>query len=226
MSTPDRRSHGVSSSIVASSSEAEDCFSAELDSETDEEDSDSDSGSCSVGSSTSDLNADDIQIQSKKQKPRRSRPLPVVFFGTPSTAEHQRRAKYERRLRERRVLRRDSLDLARRRTMTTAELQAALYHAPRSESSQAQECSDSGSQSRLQTSEQSHASPRVSALAAESEQEDEEEPSSPTLLAQAEHDMDAFLTSAKEEDEGEIQGIAMNDHTIEPTPRETTTSEC
>ncbi|PWN49446.1 hypothetical protein IE53DRAFT_369757 [Violaceomyces palustris] len=42
---------------------------------------------------------------------------PLVFFGTPSKAEYERRVKYETKLRERRLLRRDSLDLARRRTI-------------------------------------------------------------------------------------------------------------
>lgn len=46
---------------------------------------------------------------------------PPIFFGTPSKAEHERRAKYETHLRERRLLRKDSLDLARRRTIVSLD---------------------------------------------------------------------------------------------------------
>lgn len=46
--------------------------------------------------------------------------VPAIFFGTPCKAEHERRAKYGSRLRDRRLLRKDSLELARRKSVGNA----------------------------------------------------------------------------------------------------------
>ncbi|KAN0059858.1 hypothetical protein ACQY0O_008432 [Thecaphora frezii] len=43
--------------------------------------------------------------------------MQLVFFGTPSAAEHEIRRQYEAHIRRKKLIRRDSLDLARRRTL-------------------------------------------------------------------------------------------------------------
>lgn len=48
-------------------------------------------------------------------KPKNRAP-PPIFFGTPSKAEHDRRHKYQARLRTRRLLRKDSIELTRRKS--------------------------------------------------------------------------------------------------------------
>lgn len=67
--------------------------------------------------------------QQPSRTPRRRssrKALPIIFFGTPSASEHDKRAKYDSKLRERRLLRRDSLELARRRTLTQSEVSSSV----------------------------------------------------------------------------------------------------
>ncbi|CAO1629258.1 unnamed protein product [Parajaminaea phylloscopi] len=49
----------------------------------------------------------------------------LIFFGTPSESEHLQRKTYTNKLRQQRLKRRDSLELARRTTLTLEEVQAA-----------------------------------------------------------------------------------------------------
>ncbi|KDN43011.1 hypothetical protein K437DRAFT_269259 [Tilletiaria anomala UBC 951] len=95
---------------------------------TEESDSELSTSNCETYSSTesNDHEGAAAAVESMTRRRKRRKPLPVIFFGTPSTAEHERRVKYETKLRERRLLRRDSLDLARRRTMTAADLERTL----------------------------------------------------------------------------------------------------
>ena len=152
--------------------------------------------------------------------------MPVIFFGTPSTAEHEKRAKYERRLRERRVLRRDSLDLARRRTMTAVELQATLPQAPLSGSSQAQDGSDRDSQQLPETPERHSASSRVSTPGSERKEGDEEQQSCLTLMEQAEHSEETAVTANMEQEGEEDSTDADSNHqSIDAPPGETIASE-
>lgn len=60
----------------------------------------------------------------KRRRRRRLAP-PPIFFGTPSAAGHERQAKYETKMRTRRLLRRDSLELARRKSTSAEVIKAA-----------------------------------------------------------------------------------------------------
>lgn len=57
----------------------------------------------------------DISASTNTSK-QRSRAPPPIFFGTPSKAEHDRRHKYQAKLRTRRLLRKDSIELTRRKS--------------------------------------------------------------------------------------------------------------
>lgn len=75
-------------------------------------------------SSDSDHDSEDAD-RTTGPRTRSTRAKTPVFFGTPSKDELDHRDRYSRKVRERRLLRRDSLDLARRKTLTMDEVEDA-----------------------------------------------------------------------------------------------------
>ncbi|PWN38047.1 uncharacterized protein FA14DRAFT_170791 [Meira miltonrushii] len=84
---------------------------SESDAFTEEDDDENDITSSERG----DDENGDISAATYTSK-QRSRAPPPIFFGTPSKAEHDRRHKYQAKLRTRRLLRKDSIELTRRKS--------------------------------------------------------------------------------------------------------------
>ena len=70
-------------------------------------------------------NEGDSSTGAKRRRRRRRLAPPPIFFGTPSAAGHERQTKYETKMRTRRLLRRDSLELARRKSTGAEAVKAA-----------------------------------------------------------------------------------------------------
>ncbi|PWN30025.1 hypothetical protein BDZ90DRAFT_3005 [Jaminaea rosea] len=104
-------------SIVADQNKA---FSPSSHTESEDEDDSEDSAlNCNRTLRSSSRQAHLVVSSSSSSSP------PRVFFGTPSSSEKEQRRRYSTRIRERRLLRRDSLELARRKTLTLEEVEEA-----------------------------------------------------------------------------------------------------
>ena len=118
------------------------------------------------------------RVQQPARTPRRRssrKALPIIFFGTPSASEHDKRAKYDSKLRERRLLRRDSLDLARRRTLTQTEVSNSVPAHLKSRGSEEDETQVANEGSHAQAPDDFTADETETRAQVSSEQEDEED---------------------------------------------------
>lgn len=70
----------------------------------------------------------------------------TIFFGTPCKEEHERRAKYQAKMRTRRILRKDSIELARRKSAgnSSASSRSSLPHMERENNQTSQYADNAG----------------------------------------------------------------------------------
>lgn len=117
----------ASTTSLSLSSSISPSFEEEIDSDqsTDEEDSEnegSEEDSSTWSGSGSNRPHSRTSKSTIKAGRKRKHKAPPVFFGTPSATEQEKRLKYETRMRERRIMKKDSLELAKpRRSLAPSE---------------------------------------------------------------------------------------------------------